>query len=62
MITETLQKTVNQLSKDEKLELIKRIADSLQATKVQKRDSLKGKFSFSGITDQDISDAKQIWR
>lgn len=62
MITETLQKTVNQLSNDEKLELIKRIADSLQATKTQKRDSLKGQFSFAGITDQDISDAKQIWR
>lgn len=62
MITETLQKTVNLLSKDEKLELIKRIADSLQATKALKRDSLKGQFSFAGITDEDIADAKQIWR
>lgn len=62
MITETLKNTVNRLSQAEKLELIKRLADSLQMTRNQKQESLKGQFDFAGITDQDIADAKHIWR
>lgn len=62
MITETLKQTVNELSQTEKLELIKRLVSSLQVKKKQNRESLKGQFNFSGITDQDITDAKHIWR
>lgn len=63
MITATLEKTVTQdLSHEEKLELIKKIAESMQVTKGQKRESLAGQFDLSGITDQDLEDAKKIWR
>lgn len=62
MIAASLEKTVNALTDSEKIELIKKLADSIKISQTPKRESLRGQFNFKGITDADIEDAKKIWR
>ena len=60
-----LEKQAIELPEIERLELAKSLLESLtqrQSGRIKNRNSLKGLFNQTGITDTDLSEAKNIWQ